>query len=97
LNTTVCAAVPETPADPKVQPLITKFISLLEKAYLVQSEEQFAMFFEGFFEEVDSYLDDLRLGGKALIDPKQEAEFSNDEIRDLEEFMNKYSKKERKK
>lgn len=96
VNMTVSAATPGTPADPRIQPILAKFLSLLEKSYFVRSDDKFQVFFDGFFEEVDAFFDNLRLDGQGLIDPNAEAEFTNEEIHELEEFMNSFSKKEKK-
>ena len=68
-------------------------MSLLEKAYFVQSDDKFARFFEGFFVEVDAYFDDLRMDGKGLLHSDDEAEFTNQEIQELEDFMDKHTEK----
>ena len=89
VNTTVSAVSPETPVDLRVQPTIGKFLGLLAKSYSTQKEEEFLVFFDGFLEEVDRYLDDSRISKELLSKTSTEAEFSSEEILDLENFMDK--------
>jgi len=96
VNMTVSAATPGIPADPRVQPLIGKFLSLLEKSYFVRSEGNFTRLFEAFFEDVDAFFDDLRIDGQGLISSSQEAELDSNDLRELEEFIDEHSKKGKK-
>jgi hypothetical protein len=56
----------------------------MEKAYLLSADETFGRFLEAFAEEVDTYLDDRRLG---QVDPGDPASMTWKELEDLEASM----------
>lgn len=66
---------------------MSKYLSLLEKAYFLQSELAFERWWEAFQEEANGYLDSKGMS------QAQEAEFSWEDLKDLEEFMDKKGKK----
>lgn len=67
VNSSVISATTGTPSNPRIAPQLQRFLSMMEKAYLLAADETFGRCLEAFAEEMDVYLDDRRLG---QADPK---------------------------
>ena len=86
----ISSAIPGCPNDPRIAPQIERFLSVMEEAYFLSTEEPFGRFVEAFAAEVSAYLQDRQVG---RINPEDPASMTWDEVRELEDTINEMNKK----